>query len=479
MRSIPLWVSCLLLSSITACLGESGSAGTEPQSTKDAGTPTKPGPPEAAPQEATAPGGGPTTLTLSATGTGPLTYSITQPPQHGTLETSTLPVVRYTPERHYVGPDSFTFRVTTAANETADATVTLTVVEDPRIPANWWDRAYATRRKLTVNNTAQAEELKDFPIQVKLDVRSFDYSKLSATGQDLRFVSDTGELLSHEVETWAPAGVSILWVRLPSLKASQSTTLWLYYGNPSAPALEPAVARQVWKSGYAGVWHLAGNAKDASPNAFDAEVTKGTFGEARQGRGMQLSAAARDFFRLRNDLKVVAGASAVTFSAWVKPTGAITEKQQNLIGIGKQATGGHASYVSFYIFANHSLGSEAGPDATGFQVGQTPADSVKPDAWTHVASVIDLAGKKMTLFLNGQQIGAPQTFSWQAPAIPDTPSHVTAFGTEEDECCYFYNGALDELRLERVGRSAAWMAAQYKSLADEGFSVVGAEELLP
>ncbi|HZH03870.1 MAG TPA: LamG-like jellyroll fold domain-containing protein, partial [Myxococcaceae bacterium] len=254
---------------------------------------------------------------------------------------------------------------------------------------------------------------------------------------------------------------------------------WMYYGNPGASPPLPADARQVWSNGFAGVWHLAGSAQDSSPQQFDAESTQGTFPAGVHGPGMRFNRTNGDFFRLKNNLRVVSGASSVTFSAWVKPDGAITEKQANIVGVGKSTAGGHASWVSFYLLADGGFGSEAGPDDAGYHVGSTPAGTVPVGSWTHLAAMIDVAGKSMRLFKNGARVGAPQTFDWERAAIPNLPSYATAFGTEEDECCYFYNGFLDELRLERVGRSDAWLGAQYRNLSDPEFTSLGAEEARP
>src|SRR6202041_2093318 len=58
-----------------------------------------------------------------------LTYILVTAPIHGTLSAFTGPVATYTPASGYIGPDSFTFKVTdgTTTGPTA-ATVSITVV---------------------------------------------------------------------------------------------------------------------------------------------------------------------------------------------------------------------------------------------------------------------------------------------------------------------------------------------------------------
>ena len=66
-------------------------------------------------------------------------------------------------------------------------------------------------------------------------------------------MTDDGIELAHEIESWNPAGESVLWVKLPTVGATPST-IYLYYGNPSATASSDPPA--VWSAGYLAVLHL-------------------------------------------------------------------------------------------------------------------------------------------------------------------------------------------------------------------------------
>lgn len=70
----------------------------------------------------------PTPVTLAGTDPegDPLTFDVVTDPNHGTLAGSP-PTVTYTPDPDYHGPDSFTFRATDGASDSANATVTITV----------------------------------------------------------------------------------------------------------------------------------------------------------------------------------------------------------------------------------------------------------------------------------------------------------------------------------------------------------------
>ena len=89
-----------------------------------------PGAPVAGNQSATVSYNTATTITLSATGSGTLTYSVVTNPTHGTLG-GTLPALTYTPASGYYGTDSFTF---TASNGTTSNVATVSITVLPAAP---------------------------------------------------------------------------------------------------------------------------------------------------------------------------------------------------------------------------------------------------------------------------------------------------------------------------------------------------------
>jgi polygalacturonase len=91
-------------------------------------------------------------ITLSATGTGTLTYSVVANPTHGTLS-GTAPSLTYTPTSGYSGSDSFTF---TASNGTVSNTATVTITVQAAAPvANSQSVtvAYNTATAITLTST--------------------------------------------------------------------------------------------------------------------------------------------------------------------------------------------------------------------------------------------------------------------------------------------------------------------------------------
>jgi hypothetical protein len=98
-----------------------------------------------------------------------------------------------------------------------------------------------------------------------------------------------------------------------------------------------------------------------------------------------------------------------------------------------------------------------------FAIGPRAED--EPGAWHHVAYV--LAGGLVEGFRDSESEGAPRVTTGDSP----NPIHV---GCDQnlDVLGEFFDGTLDEVRFERVARSAAWLAADVASVADQVISVV-------
>ena len=105
----------------------------------------------------------------------------------------------------------------------------------------WLNPAWAFRSPVSVTNPA-ATSLTEFQVHVVLDA-SFDFTKARSDGGDVRFTAADGTtLLPSWTESWNPATTSAsLWVRVPSLPVG-GTTIYLYFGNPSAASASDGAA---------------------------------------------------------------------------------------------------------------------------------------------------------------------------------------------------------------------------------------------
>jgi hypothetical protein len=106
-------------------------------------------PPVANPQNITVTQNQPRAITLTGSDPdgNPLTYSIVTGPSHGVL-TGTPPSVIYIPATGYLGPDSFTFKVSDGILESAPATISINVTSPPPPPSQLFVATNAVWRYL-------------------------------------------------------------------------------------------------------------------------------------------------------------------------------------------------------------------------------------------------------------------------------------------------------------------------------------------
>jgi hypothetical protein len=112
------------------------------------------------------------------------------------------------------------------------AVVTLLIAEHVSAQS-WYNISWSNRRAVTVTNT-NSQALTNFQVRVKLD-NTFSFSKAQSGGRDLRVTAADGTtLIPFWVETWAPDTSASIWVKVPSIAANASATVYLYYGNSAA-----------------------------------------------------------------------------------------------------------------------------------------------------------------------------------------------------------------------------------------------------
>lgn len=148
-----------------------------------------------------------------------------------------------------------------------------TLLADPATPDAY---DFLKRVPISISSSGQSalgeNSASDVPVLVRISesIPGFSYDDLETDGSDLAFgVENGGELTiyPHEIETWDRNGVSLIWVKVPTL--SSATEFAMYYGNGVSVADS---STDVW-SNYVGVWHLneaSGDASDATGNELTA-----------------------------------------------------------------------------------------------------------------------------------------------------------------------------------------------------------------
>ncbi len=99
----------------------------------------------------------------------------------------------------------------------------------------WWDCGWEYRRPVTIDNADNTKDLEGYPMLVKVLFK--DHMNLNFS--DLRFAqynssSGQNQELCHWMENKTDGVSAYVWVNVSCIKASETATIHMYYGNPSA-----------------------------------------------------------------------------------------------------------------------------------------------------------------------------------------------------------------------------------------------------
>jgi N-acetylneuraminic acid mutarotase len=97
--------------------------------------------------------------------------------------------------------------------------------------AQGWLTPWLYRSSVNVTNSV-ATGLTDYQVLISLNTGNFNFAMASTDGSDITVTgSDGTTLIPYWIEKWAQDTAANIWVKIPSIPASGSTTIYLYYGN--------------------------------------------------------------------------------------------------------------------------------------------------------------------------------------------------------------------------------------------------------
>lgn len=308
------------------------------------------------------------------------------------------------------------------------------------------------RLKLTLQGYKGTETLTNVPMLVVLneDIHGFTYDQFTnQPSVDLRFTG-SNELveLNYEIEEWSTSGDSYIWVQIPELSGT-NTYIWACWGstNPVAPAY--TTNGDVWSDGFIGVWHLNDDTKNSTSNSLDG-VNTGSV----NGPGMAADAQwfdDNDYIRTGGGVNIVN--TSFTVSAWAKRM--TTGLDDYVVSHGDSTTSSHALHFGFrsnnqFTFAFWSDDLNAG--------NYTDSD------WHYWVGRYESGIKNQKLYRDAVQVGNRTSGNDYLGAAS------SAFRIGERLGSAFFNGGIDEVRVESVVRSTDWINATWANMvSNEGF----------
>ncbi|RLI98841.1 MAG: DUF2341 domain-containing protein, partial [Candidatus Aenigmatarchaeota archaeon] len=106
---------------------------------------------------------------------------------------------------------------------------------------DWFNSSWNYRQQINISNTAG--DLTNY--QVRIDLNSSNVGSnfnWSNNGSDIRFTNSTDDLLNFWIESWnSSSQEATIWVNV-TLANNTNTTIYMYYGNPSASSISNGTA---------------------------------------------------------------------------------------------------------------------------------------------------------------------------------------------------------------------------------------------
>lgn len=151
-----------------------------------------------------------------------------------------------------------TYTITATSGGCTGSTFNYVVTVSPSLA--WYNSNWQYRKSITIDHTKVPNtDQTDFPVLVNRNSDADLQVNALSTGNDILFTSADGVTkIPYQREYYNSSdGALTAWVKVPTVSASQNTTIYMYYGNPNAS--DQQSASTVWDANYAGVYHLTEN----------------------------------------------------------------------------------------------------------------------------------------------------------------------------------------------------------------------------
>ncbi|CAB1057424.1 Beta-galactosidase (EC [Olavius sp. associated proteobacterium Delta 1] len=324
---------------------------------------------------------------------------------------------------------------------------------------------FSYRRKITIDNTqvSGSADLTDFPALISLTSQSYLSSAYvtDAQGDDIIFVGEDGRQLDHEVESYSQDGTDgtlVAWVRIPALKASEDTVIYMLYGN-SCVTTSLANPEGVWDSNYVGVWHLHDDYDDSSGDN-NGSSTGSTDAGGKIANGDSFDG--NDYIQISG---LLGSPANVTITAWINLTSADTSGAE-VLSIGDCAAmridGDVDNTNGFYHYAS------------GWR-STVSDDLLAGTGWHHVAYFMDDSGNSQKLYIDGIEEGSSNYTESLSYSGLGSNTFIGRHGNGNTGMDF--NGTIDEVRVSSSARSVGWIQTEYNNQSSPGtFYSVDADE---
>ncbi|MBI4022648.1 DUF2341 domain-containing protein, partial [Candidatus Berkelbacteria bacterium] len=356
------------------------------------------------------------------------------------------------------GEAATTWTETTQAHFAAGTASSTTVTNTAGGEVTLQGYTYTKKRAITVTNNT-AGTLTNYQVRLDLTSSNFTFTDTQADGDDIRFLSsDDSTQLDYWTEVWNNgAQTATVWVEVPSIPASSTATVNMYYANASAPSGSSASTTFVRSiTNLDGAWTFdegtGSTVADASGDNNTGTITNATFTTGKFGQALNFDGDG-DYVTVANESNFdYERTQAFSLEAWMK----YVDDNTDHFWISKQRS--QDSYKGFGITSSGSRDDWGGfIQTSGSDYAYSGSTTTLSTDWQHLVFTYD--GSSSTngfrLYLNGN----PETIE-----NLDTLGNIASGSTLNDGALMFgarggaevpAKGVLDEVRVYNKALSAA------------------------
>ena len=323
-------------------------------------------------------------------------------------------------------------------------------------------------RKITIDNTANSTALTNYQVKLIINTQALiGAGKMRTDGNDIRFADSSQPLSYYLVSSTLNTTTTEIWVKIPSVAASSTKDIFMYYGNPtSKPGLnydntftkdfgsdDTLLALYHFDEGSGTVANdssIQGNTATLVGNTTWYSADGGRWGD----RDIQFATGSCLVFDGVNsyvDSAVITPGTSLTVEAWVYlPELPATGTVMNIMG--KNNGAGNRSYSLW-------IGPEGMPHFSIYNssdVAQTGLGSaMATNTRNHIVGVWD--GSNVKVYVNNVPGAAVAATSIHSSTTTVTFGKIKASGSEG-----YFKGRLDEIRIYNRALPADEIQAHYE-----------------
>ncbi len=321
--------------------------------------------------------------------------------------------------------------------------------------AAWFDENFAYRQAITVTVTSSTSDITNLETLLTVNTSSLISSKLQSNCQDLRFTSVSGKQLPYYIDSGCNTTTTKIWVMADLVPKNTTTyTMYMYYGNPSAPAASSSTKFDN-VVGLVGYWTMndtsGSTATDSSIKGNNLTATGTTIASAQYANGRTFNGTS-DTASNGSATGLPSGNTDRTIEAWVN---ASTISSFNRL-IAQQGAG---STNNAFL-----LGVATGPkffvSTWGASNDLNDTSTFSTSTWYHVVGTY--TGGIESLYVNGVLKATKNITS------TNTTSATSMFVGSDINSGEFFPGQIDDVKIYNIARTQAQITADYANTSCGG-----------